>query len=276
MNPKEIIESGILEEYVIGILPDIESEEITRLSLEHPEIIDEIRMIENALVQSLSAPVRPEWKKDVLSALKESAVLSTKGPSAADPKVIPITGHPEKQEKSQKWFWAAASFGGLFIISAATNFFLLTKNQSLAQELTEVKVNLSKETEEKSVFAANYKKSQDNYQLLFNPDVVRIEMAGTPAFAGNHSVLFWNPGSGDVIWDGSSLPKLNTDQQYQLWAIVDGKPQNGGVLTSGTPTQMLDAISAQAFAVTIEPNGGSESPTLDKMVVFAAVDTKTI
>jgi hypothetical protein len=276
VSPKEIIESGILEEYVIGVLPDIESEEITRLSLEHPEIMAEIRMIENALVQSFSAPVNPEWKKDVLSALKEAPVVPIQGVSATDPKVIPITGLSEKQEKSQKWFWAAASFGGLFIISAAANFYLLTKNQSLAQELTDVKVSLSKETEEKSVFAANYKKSQDDYQLLFNPDIMRIEMAGTPAFAGNSSVLFWNPESGEVIWDGSNLPKLNTDQQYQLWAIVDGKPQNGGMLTSGTPAKMLDAVSAQAFAVTIEPNGGSESPTLDKMVVFAAVGTKTI
>lgn len=276
MNVKEIIESGILEEYVLGTLSDREAEEITRLCAENPVLASEVEAIEATLLQAFSAPVDAKWKQEILGTISREPELKvhTEIP-APDPKIIPIAGPEKAGSIPQKWFWAAASFAGLFILSAAGNFYLLTQNQSLHDELTEVRVKLGGEMEEKTVFAASLKKTQEEYNLLFNPDFSRIKMDGTPAFAANHSVLYWNPKSGEVIWDGSSLPALSAGEQYQLWAIVDGKPQNGGVLTARTPAKMLETFSAQAFAVTIEPKGGSESPTLDKMVVFAPVTAAT-
>lgn len=277
MSPKEIIESGILEEYVMGTLPEKESIEITRMCLEHPAIAAEVQAIEAALMQSFSAPVKPEWKKDILSSLESTTVNITdinqnNGSGNTDGKIIPITSN-----KSQKWFWAAASFAGLFIISAAANFMLLNKNQTLAQELTDTQVKLMNETEEKGIFAAKYDKVEMDYQYLFDPNLKRIEMKGTPAFTNLSCMLYWNPTTGEVICSGVSyLPELNSQQDYQLWAIVDGKPQSAGMLTMGGPTRMSDAFSAQAFAVTIEPEGGSESPTLEKMVVVGAVESKII
>lgn len=275
VNPKEIIESGILEEYVMGILPEAEAQEITQLCAIYPEIENEVRSIETALKNSFSVPVSPNWKQGILAALEDS---SKNNESQADTGKV-ISMHSPSQHnnnKSRKWFWAAASFAGLFLISAATNFMLLSKNQSLTEELTVTKVKLMNASEEKSVFAAKYNQAQQDFEALFSPDFKRIEMKGTPAFDNMSCVLYWNSGTGEVICSGVSyLPELNAQQQYQLWAIVDGKPQNGGMLEYGKPSRMLDAFSAQAFAVTIEPIGGSESPTLDKMVVVASVD-KTI
>lgn len=267
---KEIIESGILEEYVLGTLPDKEAQEIARLCAEHPELAAEVEAIERAVMAGFSVPVPTEWKKGILANIKETPIVPLHEGMHSDPKIIPIGNG-----RSRTWFWAAASFAVLFVLSAAGNFILMDKNQNLTQELTDVKVKLLNETEEKTVFAASLKQTQDNYHLLFHKDFTRIDMQGTPTFAGNHSVLFWNSQTGDVIWDGSSLPPLSEDEQYQLWAIVDGKPQNGGMMNSLEPARMLKTTSAQAFAVTIEPNGGSESPTMEKMVVFAPVKPVT-
>lgn len=272
---KEIIESGILEEYVLGTLPEKEAQEIARLCARHPELAAEVEAIEKALMKAFSVPVPTDWKKDTLSAVKETPIVPLHDGSTSDPKIIPIGNGQKGNGRSRTWFWAAASFAGLFVLSAAANFILLNRNQNLSQELTDVKVQLSNETDENKVFAASLKQTRESYHLLFHRDFRRIDMEGTPAFADNHSVLFWNPNTGDVIWDGSSLPALSEDEQYQLWAIVDGKPQNEGMMNSLEPAKMLNAQSAQAFAVTIEPNGGSEEPTMEKMVVFAAVKPVT-
>ncbi len=47
---KEYIESGILEEYVLGLTSDSENTEIAAILLSHPEIKDEINSITDALV----------------------------------------------------------------------------------------------------------------------------------------------------------------------------------------------------------------------------------
>ena len=71
----------------------------------------------------------------------------------------------------------------------------------------------------------------------------------------------------------SSLPPLSASQQYQLWLIRDGKRTSGGVFSvaqNGTADVLIS--SAQPYAnydsvgITIEPYGGSPSPTGEKVL----------
>ena len=70
------------------------------------------------------------------------------------------------------------------------------------------------------------------------------------------------------------LPKTDKTHEYQLWALVDGKPVSLGVFGENAKeaVQQMETIEkAQAFAVTIEPIGGSVNPTMEKMVVMGGV-----
>jgi anti-sigma-K factor RskA len=73
----------------------------------------------------------------------------------------------------------------------------------------------------------------------------------------------------------TNLEILDSSLDYQLWAIVDGKPVDAGILKTtdvyALPQKMISFSSAQAFAITIENKGGSEVPTLDKMVALGGV-----
>ena len=59
---------------------------------------------------------------------------------------------------------------------------------------------------------------------------------------------------------------LPSDKQYQLWAIVDGKPVDGGmILTSKRGDKyriqkMKTFGKAEAFAVTLEDEKGNPTP----------------
>ena len=58
MEPKEYIESGILELYVYGLLSETENKEVTLMADTHKEIKDEIIAIEKAIV-NLSTSFSP-------------------------------------------------------------------------------------------------------------------------------------------------------------------------------------------------------------------------
>lgn len=63
---------------------------------------------------------------------------------------------------------------------------------------------------------------------------------------------------------GESLPTLDSDQTYQVWHMEDGKPTSVGLLGHGPGMLYIDSIKgAEAYAVSVEPEGGSPQPTSD-------------
>ena len=69
------------------------------------------------------------------------------------------------------------------------------------------------------------------------------------------------------------MPVNDKDHQYQLWALVGGKPIDLGVFDKSPKDttdmkEMKSIASAEAFAVTLEPRGGSINPTMNEMMVL--------
>jgi len=63
---------------------------------------------------------------------------------------------------------------------------------------------------------------------------------------------------------GESLPSLDADQSYQVWHMEDGRPTSVGLLGHGPGMLYVDNIKgAEAYAVSVEPSGGSAQPTSD-------------
>ena len=89
------------------------------------------------------------------------------------------------------------------------------------------------------------------------------------------ATIYWNTSKKEVYINASQLQALAENEQYQLWAIVDGKPVDAGVFATEEVqkgiVKMKDAANVQAFAITIEKKGGSLAPTLEKMVLMGEV-----
>jgi anti-sigma-K factor RskA len=87
----------------------------------------------------------------------------------------------------------------------------------------------------------------------------------------------FSPGKKEVMIDLSSLkmPVNDQEHQYQLWALVDGKPVDLGVFDSTDDRsgmkRMKSVSGAQAFAVTLEPKGGSVNPTMEQMMAIGSI-----
>ncbi len=64
----------------------------------------------------------------------------------------------------------------------------------------------------------------------------------------------------------SQMPRL-TDETYQLWSLKDGHATSQGLISDVDTTQMvMKTDGAQALAITVEPEGGSEQPTSDPIM----------
>jgi anti-sigma-K factor RskA len=100
-------------------------------------------------------------------------------------------------------------------------------------------------------------------------------MKGVAKSPESMAMVYWNTESKEVFIELKSLPVPEEGKQYQLWAIVDGKPVDAGMITlseeESSLHRMKDFESAQAFAITLEKQGGSPTPTLSEMYVMGSV-----
>ena len=110
-------------------------------------------------------------------------------------------------------------------------------------------------------------------QVLIQPEYQRVVMKGTENAPLAQAVVYWDPSNNEVFLNSSTLPALSADEQYQLWALVDGVPTDAGIFDANQLDfqKMKEIAKADAFAVTIEPRGGSKTPSLEKLQVVGEV-----
>jgi anti-sigma-K factor RskA len=85
------------------------------------------------------------------------------------------------------------------------------------------------------------------------------------AVAGGGSLrVIASPSRDAAVVVGSSLDQLDAGRTYQVWRMRDGTPTSVGLLGRGPGVLYVkDIENANAFAVSVEPAGGSRQPTSD-------------
>ncbi len=90
--------------------------------------------------------------------------------------------------------------------------------------------------------------------------------------------IYWNMQNQAVFVDANSLPQPPEGMVYQVWQISyrPFRPVSIGLLDDFNANQTKifsvdNAESANAFGITLEPAGGSESPTLEQLYVIGKV-----
>ncbi len=259
MDIKSYIESGVIESYVLGMADTQEAAELEQLSRQHPEIRKAINDFEAALEQhALAAAVTPPFQ------IKEQLLITL-----ADEFI--------KEEESRPvafgWFrYMAAASVILLVVSAALNVYFYTQFRSTSNAYQALLV------EKNTLFADNQNiqtkalELYSNMQMMSDPAIQKISLSATKAGENNLATIFWDSKSKDVYLMLNKLPQAAPDKQYQLWAIVDGKPVDAGMIDACAGLcKMKNIPSASMFAITLEKKGGAASPTMDQMCVAGKV-----
>jgi len=111
-------------------------------------------------------------------------------------------------------------------------------------------------------------KIEEEQKIISDSNSIVVNMVGTKAAPRSPANVYWDSTAAKVSLVVKNMPELASEEQYQLWALIDGKPKDLGVFdakNNKVVLKMKDTQKADAFAITIEHKGGSVSPTLEKM-----------
>jgi len=281
LDPKKYIESGIINDYVMGFVSEQEKQEVQCLSKIYPEINEALRQAEDLMGTwaAESAVEPPEGLKDRIMANlgeQEPAPVSMPAPQAApeDKEVIPLNRENTNSKPPFGWIAAAAAIVLSFFMAYQWQDSLNFMN-AMEQEIASQDQELEQLQEQLQSVESSKEQYEGLWAAVSEPGVQRIQLNSTQEGGSALATVYWNPDSEKTFLLRDQLPAEGADSQYQLWAIVAGKPVSIGLLEQGSEELQLQNMAAvtnaSAFAITLEPLGGSESPTLEQMVVIGEV-----
>jgi anti-sigma-K factor RskA len=262
VNVEEYISSGIIETYVMGLASESEKAEFEQLCSQHPELAAarrdfEVTLENLAFEQAITPPAGIKGK--VMEAIGNPDSLAVT--SSAPPKIIAM-------EKAKS---ASGISIGLRLSTAAAVVLLIGMSwlyhqiEGQNKELADTNARLiAKLNTSDSILD----KIAEEHKIVSDPNVTVVNMVGTRVAPKSSANIYWDSTSSSVFLVVKNMPKLPSDQQYQLWALIDNKPKDLGVFDATDDKvilKMKNTQKAQAFAITIERKGGSPTPTLPKL-----------
>ncbi len=260
MNSREYIESGILELFVFGKLTDAENNEVLEMAKNNPEIQEEISAIESA-VMNLSQSVAPHLSATNYEKIRTQLLDKNK--------VIQL--QPRKNY-SQYMGWAAAA---VFVLGFGLQFYKLNESNEVINKLS-----TEKSVMQESIVDLELKKQDAESVLAIVRDNnnVQVALGGQEVAPNAFAKAYYNKETKEVYIDASGLPTPPEGKVYQVWGLkLDPlTPKSIGLLNNFTASnskvfKVDKAEDAEAFGITLEPAGGSVSPTLEQLYTLGKV-----
>lgn len=156
---------------------------------------------------------------------------------------------------------AIAASVALLLISLALVVFVFNQNATLNNQearITELETELQQKEEMLSILEAR--------------SVNLVVMNGLEVNPDGYGKIIWDPEKQQALLQVANLPEVPEGKTYQLWLLKNNKPipsatfmiRNSGVEGSFFKIEQLaeaDRQNTNAFAITLEPEGGVSQPT---------------
>lgn len=262
MEAQEYIDSGILELYVYGLLTETENLEIAEMAKKSPEVDQEIISIEKAII-ALSSSFSPFHS--VANFEKIKARLELKH------------GKVVEMKPASKWSqyvgWAAAV---LLLLGLGYQTLELTKTKDAIATVGSEKTKIEREF---AYLDQQNKETQKNLNIVRDIKNTGVTLGGQAVSPTSFAKVYWNKDTKTTYIDAAGLPKPPKGMVYQVWALKLSPvltPTSIGLLSDfeGNSNKIfaVDRTNeAEAFGITLEPAGGSLTPTMTQLYTLGKV-----
>ncbi|WP_340158413.1 anti-sigma factor [uncultured Maribacter sp.] len=262
MDVEKYIASGILELYVAGTLSEKENLEIANYAKEYPEIKKEIEEIEASILE-LSRKASPGYHYS-FKALMNRINGEVKVVDMNEKRSTPFLSYMG---------WAAS------ILLAVGLFWMYQQNQDLKSNIEVVeKQNLDLEQQIADT-DSSLEQTQELLNTLRDKNISVIPLGGQDVSPTSYAKAYWNKQEEKVFIDAKGLPEPPDGFVYQVWSLKLSPltPTSMGLLEDfATDENKVFALNnpndSEAFGITLEPAGGSESPTLEQLYTLGVVN----
>ncbi len=235
MDVKAYKSSGILELYTMDALSAAESREVEALASQYPAIRSELTRIQDALNNYAllhSEEPRPELKQEILKKVH------------AKPNNIVSAG----SIFSRNWISIAA----LLVAAVASIFAIICYSHSIGLEQ-----QLNNVLSENEILKRTSSKAVAQLDFINNPNTQSVPL-------GEAATVYWDTSRQATLLAIRNLPAPPPGKQYQLWSIQgDQAPKSAGLIDYDPIRlqEMMPVSVADAFAISLEDEGGSAQPT---------------
>lgn len=250
MNIKEYISSGIVESYVLGLASEEERREFEQLCEQYPELVEartnfELLLEKQAMGNAEAPPVYS--KEKIWSVIQQT-------PASKTSKIITMESTTIRRSSGARWVAAAS----IILLIAAAYFAYDFYDQN--KKLKDSNENLKAQVNQKDSLL----------EVIGDPHVTVVNMTAMTPSAPSANV-YWDSTSSNVYLVIKNMPRLASENQYQLWSLIDSnglKPTSLGLFDGGKEKVILkmnNAQKADAFAITIEKKGNTGGPDLKQL-----------
>ena len=260
MNATEYIESGILELYVYGLLNEEQNIEIAKKAKSDNEINVEIESIERAII-NLSSSFSPHISAEIFEKTKNRLILKQS-------KVVDLKS---KSNTMSYLGWAASV---VLLMGIGYQYY----NSNL--KINSIENDKIKLKESVTTLDTKKKNAENALNVIRDAKNTVVTLGGQAVAPTSYAKVYWNKDTQVVYVDASGLPEPPEGKVYQVWSLKLSPtltPTSIGLLDNfkNMDNQRLFAVSntsdAEAFGITLEPAGGSKSPTMEQLYTLGKV-----
>ncbi|WP_396634123.1 anti-sigma factor domain-containing protein [Maribacter sp. R86514] len=261
MDLEKYIASGILELYIAGTLSEKENLEIANYAKEYPEIQKEIEAIEASILE-LSRKASPGYNYSFAALMNRIN---------GEVKVVDIN---EKRSSPFLSYigWAAS------VLLAVGLFWMYQQNQDLKSDIEIVEkqnVDLEQQIADTD---SSLEQTQELLNTLRDQNISVIALGGQEVSPTSYAKAYWNKENQKVFIDAKGLPEPPDGFVYQVWSLKLSPltPTSMGLLEDFAADEnkvfaLNNPNDSEAFGITLEPAGGSDSPTLEQLYTLGVV-----
>ncbi len=264
IDVKAYIESGILELYVAGQLSEKENLEVAAYADQYPEIQAEIIEIEKAIL-ALSKEAAPGFQPSFEKASKNLLKDSDKG-------VVPISR--PRYLRTEYLGWAAS-----FLLAVGTTY-LIYQNRELNSRVQRAESEIQLMEEQIARAENSLEGAEQLLNTIRDKNVLVVPMGGQDVSPDSYAKVYWDKERSQVYIDAKGLPEPPEGMAYQVWSLkLDPlTPTSVGLLEDFVQDKnkvfaLNNPNESEAFGITLEPEGGSEFPTLEQLYVLGKVSS---
>ena len=257
MNEKinTFLSSGLLEKYLLGETTSVETEMVESYISKYPEVQNTYNTLQfnlEVIAKSNAVEAPKSILKNILDELDEKPVIALNN----------------SRNKYKKWYKYSIAASVAALIFAGTSFIFYNQNQKLSNEnqvVVEEIYDLRSDIDQNNKMLD---KVMRQLLKLNNPETEKYIIKGNERAKDLKTVAYINAKEKTSMIDVVSLPELPEEQCYQIWAELQGKMVNLGVLDKADRKlrnipYMEDAL---ALSITIEPKGGNSIASVENAV----------
>lgn len=258
MDKKQILDEGILEQYLLGELPKEQEILIQKILDKDDDLKSKFTEIEEEFerIAFENAIKPPDKAKKALKSAVESSNENT-----------PIREIPVPQKNNAYSLGRLAIAASIAVFFAISSFWLYNRWQATEQNLNLLQEQTIALQERLMILEQNIEVTTQRYTTINNRNVIPLLLKGNQISPESRAVAYVNHATKSVLVNSQGLPPLEGDKTYQMWADVDGVMINMGLLPADADLIPLKYIDkAESFNITIEPAGGNDHPTVENLI----------